>query len=101
METPQRQAERRAAIALALAVALCGAGCFVDARAVGPVARAALWTAAIVGTAVIIELHDEHQHHEACGHYRRWHDERWVYYYEERWEYYDEDTGVWYVYGGP
>lgn len=87
-----------AAAAVALASLLGTTGCLVGSQSVGPVARAAIWAAAIVGTAIIVEMHDEHQHHEACGHYRRWHDDRWVYYYQERWEFYDEESGSWYVY---
>ncbi len=86
-------------LALALSLsALASTGCFIDARGMGPVARAALWTAAIIGTAIVIDAHDDHYHHESCGHYRRWHEDRWVYYYEEHWEYYDEPSSRWYVY---
>jgi hypothetical protein len=62
---------------------------------------AAVLTAVIVGTAHVLAHHDAHFHDEYCGHHRRWHDGRWVYYYEERWEYYDPDTGRWYYYSDP
>ena len=87
-----------------LAAALAGvlaSGCVVSPRVahnVGAVASAALWTAAIAGTIVIMAIHDDHYHDEHCGHYRRWHDERWVYYYGGHWEYYDEPAATWYYY---
>lgn len=75
--------------------------CRVDVKSrVEVTASAALWSAAIVGTAVTLEAHDEHSHHASCGHYRRWHEDRWVYFYEDRWEYFDTDSGLWYAYQG-
>jgi hypothetical protein len=76
-------------------------GCYVSPRVahdVGAVASAVLWTAAIAGTIAVLTIHDAHLHHEHCGHYRRWHEDRWVYYYGGHWEYYDDPSGTWYFY---
>jgi hypothetical protein len=93
---------RRAVSVAALVAALLGtSGCLVSprgAQAVGSVAAAALWTAAVVGTVTVLAYHDAHFHHDQCGHYRRWHEDRWVYYYGGRWEYYDQTSATWYVY---
>jgi hypothetical protein len=59
----------------------------------------ALWTAAVIGVAIHLAAHDAHMHWEGCGHYRQWHEGRWVYWYGDHWEYYDEYTGQWYAYG--
>lgn len=80
---------------------LCGSiplatGC--HPRLARTVVAAAIITAAIVGTAHVLAYHDAHYHDEYCGHHRRYHDDRWVYYYEDRWEYYDPHTGRWYYY---
>jgi hypothetical protein len=60
--------------------------------------QAMILTAAVVGTVAVLAHHDHHFHTDYCGHHRRWHDGRWVYYYDDRWEYYDPDTGRWYYY---
>lgn len=91
---------RKSIVGIALAASMI-AGCYVSPRVahnVGSVAAAALWTAAIAGTVLILAAHDAHYHHEHCGHYRRWHSERWVYYYGGHWEYYEEPSGTWYYY---
>ncbi len=85
-----------------LAAALLGlvslsSGC-VHPRFAGDIARAAIVTAAIVGTAAIIAEHDAHMHYEACGCPRQWHEDHWVYYYGGWWEYYDPGAGAWYHY---
>jgi hypothetical protein len=84
-------------VACALALVLGLAGCFP-----GPMPRAnligALWTAAVVGTAIAIAAHDAHIHSEACGHYRQWYEGRWVYWYGDHWEYYDDASGQWFIY---
>jgi hypothetical protein len=51
-----------------------------------------------VGTAVILAMHDDHEHGADCGHYRRWHHDRWVYYYDGHWEYYEPATAAWYIF---
>jgi hypothetical protein len=94
---------RNSIAAFALAAVLgagtvASTGCLISPRAAGNVATAAIWTAAIAGTIVIMAGHDDHYHYEHCGHYRRWHDDRWVYYYGDHWEYYDEETGQWYYF---
>jgi hypothetical protein len=81
--------------------AVLSTGCVGAPRAihtVGAVAAATLWSAAVIGTVVVLEDHDAHRHGAACGHYRRWHDDRWIYKYDDRWEYYDAPTARWYVY---
>jgi hypothetical protein len=60
---------------------------------------AAILSAAIVGTAAVMAAHDAHFHSEACGHHRRFHDGRWVYYYNNHWEYHDGNQ--WYSYPTP
>jgi len=60
--------------------------------------RTALWTATIVGYVAVLEAHDAHFHYEHCGHYRRWQETQWVYYYQGRWEYYNQGNGRWYFY---
>jgi hypothetical protein len=52
----------------------------------------------VIGLAVHMAVHDEHYHWETCGHYRQWHDGRWVYWYHDHWEYYEPAAGQWYVY---
>jgi len=59
---------------------------------------AAVITAAIIGTAHVLAHHDAHFHDPYCGHHRRWHSDRWVYYYDGHWEYYEPETGRWYFY---
>jgi len=84
---------------LALLAMTAGApGCVMTPRTASNLATAAIWAAAIAGTVVVLEAHDAHYHYESCGHYRRWYDDRWVYYYHDHWEYYDEASGEWYVY---
>ncbi len=88
-------------LAVSLLAITLGSGCFVSPRVahnVGAVASAAIWTAAILGTIAVLAAHDDHFHYEHCGHYRRWHEERWVYYYTDRWEYYDDSSATWYFY---
>jgi hypothetical protein len=67
-------------------------------RMMGSMAHAALFTAAVVGTAAVIAHHDAHYHHWNCGCPHHWTDGRWTYYYEGGWEYYEPSTGVWYRY---
>ena len=55
-----------------------------------------LVAAAIVGSAVAVAGHDDHQHDAYCGHHRRWHDGHWVYYYQGHWEF--SDGSRWYAY---
>jgi hypothetical protein len=93
-----RLALKNRLLATVVALASLSAGCIASGGTVH-VSSAAIWTAAIAGSVVVLVEHDEHLHHVNCGHYRRWHDERWVYYYDDRWEYYDADRGQWYVYG--
>jgi hypothetical protein len=81
-------------------VSLLGIGSLnCNPRFAGSLLGAAIVTAAIVGTAAIMAAHDAHYHDEYCGHQRRYHDGRWVYYYGSHWEYYD--SGRWYYYGPP
>jgi hypothetical protein len=89
---------RRFVKKVACALALLVSGCFPGYY--GPRANLinALWTAAVVGTAISIAVHDAHMHSEACGHYRQWHEGRWVYWYGDHWEYYDEPSGQWFIY---
>ena len=64
-------------------------------------ARAALFTGAVVGTAVAagaVAHHHAHYHHYNCGCPRHYRAGRWVYYYEGSYEYYDPNAGVWYRY---
>ncbi|HKE18233.1 MAG TPA: hypothetical protein VKB80_25320 [Kofleriaceae bacterium] len=68
------------------------------ADALGNVAVAALWTAAVAGEIALLTYHDAHYHSDHCGHYRRWYGGRWVYYYGGHWEYYDGGAGSWYYY---
>jgi hypothetical protein len=65
-------------------------------RMFGDIARAAVFTAAVVGTAAVLAEHDAHFHGEACGCPRQWHDGHWIFYYGSGWEYYDSQNGVWY-----
>ena len=96
------QVRNHTTAALALSAVLLGSaassGCIVTPRAANNLAAAAIWTAAIAGTVLILEAHDDHYHYESCGHYRRWHEDRWVYYYGGSWEYYDEGNGQWYYF---
>jgi len=87
---------KRRGILVALA-ATVSVAC-VAPRGVHHLAAAAIWTAAIAGNVVILVAHDAHLHSETCGHYRRWQDGRWIYYYEQRWEYFDDTSGQWYYY---
>jgi len=92
---------RSLSVAAAVAALVGSSGCLVSPRGaamVGDVAAAALWTAAVVGTVTVLSVHDQHHHHDHCGCYRRWHDDRWVYYYGGHWEYYDDGAATWYVY---
>jgi len=76
-------------------------GCVMSPRtadALGNVAVAALWTAAVAGEIALLTYHDAHYHSDHCGHYRRWYGGRWVYYYGGHWEYYDGGAGSWYYY---
>jgi hypothetical protein len=88
---------KRVLTAAGLSLLLGASGCFPGyygrANLVG-----ALWTAAVIGLAVHIAVHDAHYHGENCGHYHQWHDGRWVYWYNDHWEYYDPATGQWYMY---
>jgi hypothetical protein len=88
-------------LAISIALLCTTSACVMSPRSVhtiGHLAGAALWTAAIVGSVTLLSYHDEHYHYGGCGHYRRWHDDRWVYYYGDQWEYYDEPSSSWYVY---
>ncbi len=67
-------------------------------RMTADLVRTALWTATIVGYVAVLESHDAHFHYEHCGHYRRWQDTQWVYYYQGRWEYYQPNDARWYFY---
>lgn len=87
--------------ALVVVVVATTSGCVVSPRGVhtvGQLAAAVIWTAAIAGQIAILASHDAHLHHEQCGHYRRWHDSRWVYYYGGHWEYYEPVDARWYYY---
>ena len=88
---------RRLACALGLGFAVASSGCFPGYYARSNLVGA-LWTAAVVGLAIHLAVHDAHVHWESCGHYRQWHEGRWVYWYNDHWEYYDEPTGQWYLY---
>ena len=94
--------QRNTTAALVLSAVLFGSaassGCIATPHAVGDLAEAAIWTAAVAGTVLVLDDHDDHYHYESCGHYRRWHSDRWVYYYGDSWEYYDDGTGQWYYY---
>jgi hypothetical protein len=84
-----------------LTLATVAPGCMMSPRtadALGNVAVATLWTAAVVGHIAVLAAHDAHYHHDHCGHYRRWYGGRWVYYYGGHWEYYDDGAGSWYYY---
>jgi hypothetical protein len=81
-----------------LFVSALGSGCVLGPRGVQQLANATLWTPALVGTAVILAMHDDHEHGADCGHYRRWHHDRWVYYYDGHWEYYEPATAAWYIF---
>lgn len=85
---------RKLALAAALALALGSATTGCSPRMFG----AAVAAAAIIGTVAVLAHHDAHFHDEYCGHSRRYHEGRWVYYYGDRWEYYDHGTGNWYYY---
>ena len=65
---------------------------------VGDLARGAVFTAAVLGTAAIIAAHDAHFHYETCGCARQWHEGHWVYYYNGWWEYYEPGDAAWYHY---
>jgi hypothetical protein len=85
---------RTVALATALAVPLSlGSACF-HPRFIGN----AIVAAAIIGTVAVLAHHDAHYHDEYCGHQRRYHDGRWVYYYGGHWEYHDPHAGRWYYY---
>jgi hypothetical protein len=71
-------------------------GCYP--RMAGNLLGAAVIATAVVGTAMMIEHHDSHYHHQHCGCERQYHEGRWVYFYGGGWEYYDEGGGVWYRY---
>jgi hypothetical protein len=76
-------------------------GCVMSPRtavALGSLATTAVYAAAIVGTVAILAHHDAHYHYETCGHYRQYHEGRWVYQYGGHWEYYDSYSGTWYYY---
>jgi hypothetical protein len=88
-----RRIARTLALLLGLGTAGCYPGYYARANLVG-----ALWTAAVVGLAVHIAVHDAHYHWEGCGHYRQWHEGHWVYWYGNHWEYYDPNSGGWYLY---
>jgi len=73
-----------------------GSGC--TPRMFGTVATAAVFTAAVIGTAHVLADHDAHYHYDHCGHRRRLHEGHWVYEYHGYWEYYDPHADVWYYY---
>ena len=87
---------RKIRLAVLLAVLGLTTGC--SPYAFRSLVGAAIITAAVVGTAHVLAHHDHHYHDHYCGHSRRWHDGRDVYYYQDRWEYYDPDTRRWYHY---
>ena len=90
---------RQLLTAALLSLALTSSACFIAPRTAANLATAAIWTAAVAGNVLLLAHHDSHYHYEQCGHYRRYHEERWVYYYGDHWEYYDEYDGRWYYYG--
>jgi hypothetical protein len=86
----------RLAVALALVVAAL-TGCGGAPRVVRIGADgAANWS--IAGRATATPEHGGHRHGDQCGHFRRWHDARWVYRAADRWEYFDDASATWYVY---
>ena len=86
-------------VALSLALALLGfAATACSPRMAEHMLGAAIVTAALVGTAHAVAVHDAHYHHYNCGCPREWHGGRWVYYYHGGWEYYDPYAGVWFRY---
>ncbi|MCC6750791.1 MAG: hypothetical protein IT371_24250 [Deltaproteobacteria bacterium] len=87
---------KRIVLAVALVFSLSSLAC--HPRMIGAMAGAAIVAAAIVGTAAVLSYHDGHYHAEYCGHERRWHGGRWVYYYGGHWEYHDPEAGAWYYY---
>ena len=82
---------------VAMALGTSVVGC--HPRFVGQLLGAAIITAAVIGTASLLTNHDAHFHDEYCGHNRRYHEGRWVYYYGSRWEYHQ--GGQWYYYQPP
>lgn len=87
-----------AALGLFGVLSLTSAGTGCHPRMAGTVIAAAAITAAIVGTATVLQHHDGHYHHADCGHHRRYHEGHWVYHYNGRWEYYDSYESRWYYY---
>ena len=83
-------------VALAGTMSLGVAGC--NPRMMGNLLGLAIVTAAIVGTAQVLAMHDGHYHDEYCGHHRRYHEGHWVYNYNGQWEY--NEGSNWYSYGG-
>jgi hypothetical protein len=67
-------------------------------RMIGHVAGAALFGAAVVGTAAVVAENRAHFHHYNCGCPRHWGEGQWTYYYDGGYEYWDPNAGVWYRY---
>ena len=68
-------------------------------RTAKAIVHAAMMATAIAITAMkLLDEHDAHRHSVRCGHPRRFHQGRWIYYYKGRWEYYDPRKNVWYQY---
>jgi hypothetical protein len=87
-------------VAMIFVIGVTGSGCFVRTHGHhgGSLLGAAILTAAIVGTAMVLAEHDAHHHHKHCGCERRHHNGHWVYYYGNHWEYYDSHDGHWYYF---
>jgi hypothetical protein len=77
---------------------LLATGCYKSPSVVVTVGRADVWKRAPAGHLRPLVRHDPHLHHVHCGHYRRWHRERWVYYYDQRWEYFDAHRDSWFFF---
>ena len=82
-----------------LAVAMTAGGCSPahQTHRVGESATP-MWTAALSGDVAPLREHDGHAHNPQCGHFRRRHGERWVYFYLGRWEYFDAEEERWYAF---
>ena len=89
---------KRLVLTLGLSALVGTAGCFPGYYGARGNLVGALWTAAVIGLAVHLAVHDAHYHWEGCGHYRQWHEGRWVYWYNDHWEYYDPQSGQWFLY---
>ena len=87
-----------AALATVGLIGLLGLGTGCSPRLAHAVINTAIIAAAIAGTVHVLAHHDAHFHDHYCGHNRRYHQDRWVYYYNGYWEYHDPHAGRWYYY---